>query len=113
MSSFSESLAIALQHHQAGRLPEAEEIYRQVLQQQLNQVDALQLLGVIVHHSGKLEEAIAYYRQALAQNPALSQVHSNLGIALKQQGLLEEAVQHYQQALVLNPNSLIIDYLIK
>jgi len=59
MTTLSESLAIALQHHQAGRLPEAEEIYRQVLQQQPNQVDALQLLGVIVYQSGQLEEAIA------------------------------------------------------
>lgn len=105
MSSLSESLAIAFQHHQAGRLPEAEEIYRQVLQQQPNQVDALQLLGVIVHQSGQLEEAIAYYRQALARNPALSQVHSNLGIALRQKGLLEEAILHYQQAVTLQPNS--------
>jgi len=59
MTTLAESLAIALQHHQAGRLPEAEEIYRQVLQQQPNQVDALQLLGVIVYQSGQLEEAIA------------------------------------------------------
>jgi Flp pilus assembly protein TadD len=105
MTTLSESLAIALQHHQAGRLPEAEEIYRQVLQQQPNQVDALQLLGVIVYQSGKLEEAIAYYRQALALNPALSQVHGNLGIALNKQGLLEEATQHYQKAISLNPTS--------
>jgi Tfp pilus assembly protein PilF len=105
MTTIAESLAIALQHHQAGRLPEAEEIYRQVLQQQPNQVDALQLLGVIVYQSGQLEDAIAYYRQALALNPALSQVHGNLGIALKQQGLLEEATQHYQKAIALNPNS--------
>jgi len=105
MTTLSEFLAIALQHHQAGRLPEAEEIYRQVLQQQPNQVDALQLLGVIVYQSGKLEEAIAYYRRVLALNPGLSQVHSNLGIALKQKGLLEEAVQHYQQALALNAKS--------
>lgn len=98
-------VAIALQHHQAGRLAQAEQIYRQILQQQPNQVDALHLLGAIAHQAGQLEDAIALYQQALTLNPALAQVHNNLGIALKQQGQLEEAIQHYYQAIALQPNS--------
>ena len=31
MSTIPEALALAAQHHQAGRLQEAEEIYRQIL----------------------------------------------------------------------------------
>jgi hypothetical protein len=37
MATIPEALAIALQHHQAGRLPEAERIYRQILQADPNQ----------------------------------------------------------------------------
>ena len=31
MATLPETLAIAVQHHQAGRLPEAEALYRQIL----------------------------------------------------------------------------------
>lgn len=101
----AEVLALALQHHQAGRLSEAEHIYRQILLQQPNQVDALHLLGTIAHQSGQIETAIAYYRQALAKAPALASVHSNLGIALKQLGLVEEAIHHYNFAIAHQPNA--------
>ncbi|MCC5635090.1 tetratricopeptide repeat protein [Nostoc sp. CHAB 5844] len=104
MNSIPDSLAIALQHQQAGHFFQAEQIYSQILQEQPNQVDALYLLGTLAHQSGKIEKAIAFYRQALAINPVAS-VHSNLGIALKQQGLWKEAIQHYQEAIALQPNS--------
>jgi Flp pilus assembly protein TadD len=105
MSSSSDVLAIALEHHQAGRLLEAEQIYRQILQQQPDRVEALQLLGTIAFQKGNFDEAIAYYRKSLTLNPNLAPVHSNLGIALKVKGQLEEATWHYQQAVALQPNS--------
>ena len=37
MATISEALAIAVQHHQAGRLQAAEQIYRQILAAQPNQ----------------------------------------------------------------------------
>ena len=44
-----ESIDLAVQHHNAGRLPEAESIYQQILQADPNQPVALHLLGVIAH----------------------------------------------------------------
>ncbi len=41
------ALRAAIQHHQAGRLGQAEALYRQVLQAQPQNPDALHLLGVI------------------------------------------------------------------
>ena len=40
---------IGLQHHQAGRLQAAEQIYRQILAVEPNHADAIHLLGVIAH----------------------------------------------------------------
>ncbi|HEY9672213.1 MAG TPA: tetratricopeptide repeat protein [Waterburya sp.] len=105
MHSSSELLALALQHHQTGRLSEAKQLYHQVLQQEPEQVEALQLLGVIAFQNGNCDEAIAYYRQALALDPNLAPVHSNLGIVLRTQGQIEQATWHYQQAVVLQPNN--------
>jgi hypothetical protein len=49
MATISEALAIALQHHQAGQLPQTEQIYRQILEVEPNHADAWHLLGVLAH----------------------------------------------------------------
>ena len=46
-----------LQHHQAGRLELAEEIYRRILAVEPNHPDALHLLGVVAHQAGKHDGA--------------------------------------------------------
>ena len=51
MATIPEALAIAIQHHQAGRLPAAEQIYRQILAADPKQPDAWHLLGVLAHQA--------------------------------------------------------------
>ena len=65
MATISEALAIAIQHHQAGRLQAAEQIYRQILQAEPNHADAIHLLGVIAHQVGKHEVAVEYIGRAI------------------------------------------------
>ena len=45
-------LESALAHHRAGRLAEAEAIYRQILATDPQQADSLHLLGMIRHQQG-------------------------------------------------------------
>ena len=59
----------AVSHHQAGRLAEAEKIYRQILTQQPNHADALHLLGTLARHAGRLEAAAELFRQAIQFRP--------------------------------------------
>ncbi len=59
-------LDLALEHHSAGRLNEAENVYRQILQSDPNQPDALHLLGVIAHQVGKNDIAVDLITKALA-----------------------------------------------
>ena len=65
MATISEALAIAIQHHQAGRLQAAEQIYRQILAVEPNQADAIHLLGVIACQAGKYEAAVEYIERAI------------------------------------------------
>ena len=62
MATISEALAIAVQHHQAGQLQAAEQIYRQILAVDPNQADALHLLGVIASQTGQHEVAVEFIR---------------------------------------------------
>lgn len=91
MPTTAEVIQIALQHHQAGRLQEAEALYRQILQAQPNHADALHLLGVIAHQIGKHDIAVSYISQAIKNNPQVADFHNNLGEAWRAQGKLEEA----------------------
>ena len=64
-------LAAALQHHQAGRLSEAEAIYRGVLAQEPANVDALHLLGVLARQSRQPGQAEELIRRAIGLNSAV------------------------------------------
>lgn len=99
----SEALATALQHHQAGRLDLAEPLYRQLLQADPDNGDALHLLGVLYAQRGDYALAVQYLRRAVAGSPDEANFHNSLGNAFKGQGNLDQAVTCYARALQLDP----------
>ena len=90
--------------HQAGRLQEAEGVYRQILAADPNHADGLHLLGVIAHQTGHNEAAIDLIGQAIARNNRVADFHCNLGAAFHALGRMREAETHYRRAIKLNPN---------
>ena len=99
-SAFSQALAL----HQAGRLAEAETIYRQILKVQPNHFDSLHLLGVIYHQRGNHAEAVRQIDAALKINPKDASALSNRGLALQELKRLDEALASYDKALALKPD---------
>lgn len=104
MTTIPDTLTAALRHHRAGRLQEAEVIYRQVLQSQPDHPDALHLLGLIAHHVGRHEAAVDLIGKAIAVNPAAPEYHNNIGEAYRAQGKRKEAMDCYRRALGLRPD---------
>ena len=104
LATISEALAIAIQHHQSGRLQAAEQIYRQILAAEPNHPDTLHLLGVIAHQVGKLEVAVHYIGRAIELKGDVADFHNNLGNVLRDQGKLDEAIACYRRALKLKPD---------
>jgi tetratricopeptide (TPR) repeat protein len=98
-----QALDLAVKHHQAGRLREAEGIYRRILEGDPNNPHALHLLGVLASQVGQNDSAVEYIRRAIAQNPTAAQYQCNLGAALVTAGRIEEAIETYQRALLLQP----------
>jgi predicted O-linked N-acetylglucosamine transferase (SPINDLY family) len=102
--TLQQAFDLANQRHNAGRLGEAEAIYRQILSAQPNQPDALHGLGIIAMQVGKLDLAVNLLSQAVAAAPAAPHFRSNLGLALTQVGRLDEAIDTLRQAVQLQPD---------
>jgi len=102
--SINQAMQEAIGHHQAGRLPDAEAIYRQILSLQPQHRDALHMLGVLVGQCGQHEAATLLIRQAIALSPATAAFHYTLGVYQEMRGQFDEGLGSFQQAVALNPD---------
>jgi len=93
----------AFAHHQAGRLRQAADLYRQVLAEPPRHADSLHLLGLVAYKTGRLDEAAGLIADAIQQDSTKASYRFNLGVVLQKQGKLEEAVEAYRRAVALNP----------
>jgi tetratricopeptide (TPR) repeat protein len=100
----TDRLRRAAAFHRRGALKEAEALYRQVLDVQPGNFDALHLCGVLMQQRGRSEEALALIGAALAANAQAAPAHSNHGLVLAALGRHEEALAAYDRAVALKPD---------
>lgn len=91
------------QHHQAGRLPEAERSYRLALEMAPGYPEAFHLLGLLAYRIGNLDQAIDLITQAIDEAPSNPLYWFNLGVVSQRAGKKDEAIRSYERALTLNP----------
>jgi Flp pilus assembly protein TadD len=94
----------AVEHHQAGRLSEAESLYRKELALHPNHPDALHLLGVLAAQIGRFDDAVNLIGKACALRPNVADYRMHLGNALGEKKEFAAAIEAYRHALRLNPN---------
>jgi Tfp pilus assembly protein PilF len=99
-----QALDLAAEHHNAGRLPEAESLYRQVLRDDPDQPVALHLLGLIAHQRGDNDGAVELIIKSLALKPDYASAQNNLGQVRQAQGLVDEAIASFEKALAIEPD---------
>jgi len=99
-----QAIDVAIEHHQAGRLSQAENIYQHILAGKPNQPIALHLLGVIAHQTGKNDLALDMISKALTVDPDYAEAHNNLGKVLEDIGNLSNALDRYEIAAAIEPN---------
>jgi len=97
------SLDNAIKLHEAGKIDEAEAAYRQILQAQPSNPDALQLLGLIACQRKNYAEAAKLILQAISFNKRAAEYRNNLGNVYLAQDMLELAEKCYRKALQLQP----------
>lgn len=103
-------MALALQHHRAGRLSEAEQLYHQILRLDDQHAESIHLLGMLHFQNGHLQMAEELIRRAIAINDQESLYHSNLGIVLQAANQPEQSILCYRRAVALNHNSVVAHY---
>jgi protein O-GlcNAc transferase len=99
--SVDQALHLAISHHRAGRIPQAEAICLQVLQVEPNQPVALHMLGMLAHQAGKSEIALERISRAIRYKPSDPILLFNLGAIYTTLNRLDEAMACFQKALAL------------
>jgi predicted O-linked N-acetylglucosamine transferase (SPINDLY family) len=99
--TIEQAMQAALGHHQAGRLAEAEALYRQILAQIPDHAGVLHLLGVLACQVGRLAAAIDLISRAIAIEPGVAGYHSNRAEACRRAERWDEAVAGFQHAIAL------------
>ncbi len=99
------SIDDAIRHHEAGRLDEAERLYRAMLDAEPRHPDALHLLGVLLTQLGEYDEAIAHIRAALNVDRDSALFQSSLAQACYRTGRIAEAIETLRRVVAQQPDS--------
>ena len=100
--SIDELFGRAMASFRTGNLGDAEQNFKDVLQQDPRHLAALNLLGIVLTHVRKYEEAEPYFKTALQLNPSSDATLYNYGIVLKALNRPSEALERFSQALAIN-----------
>jgi tetratricopeptide (TPR) repeat protein len=92
----------ALAELMAGHSEDARQIALACLRDHPQDVDCLQLLGVVAQQLGDLEQAERWLRQAI-DVAATARMYSNLGLIRLERGQLAAARDSFEQGLLLEP----------
>ncbi|HEX3315378.1 MAG TPA: tetratricopeptide repeat protein, partial [Gemmataceae bacterium] len=87
------------------RYDDAVANFKRILEQNPNNVDALNDLAVAYLYLGRRDESRATYRRIIEIDPKHAAAHNGLGVELNDQGRFDEALVEYEKALAIEPNN--------
>lgn len=91
---------------QSGDVEGAKLIFNRLLQENPEEVDLLNNLGVIAYQGGEIDQAVTYFNRVLTLSPDHLETLENLGHCLIAKGAYREAIQCFEKALELKPGDL-------
>lgn len=96
----------ALSLHHAGKLADAEGLYKTLLSYFPNQVEILTTLGIVLLQQGRSEAGFQQLKKSLSIHPHQPAALYNMAVELQKLTRLDEALTCYNQALKLNPQDI-------
>jgi len=98
-----ELLQRGIEFHEKGRFREAESCYKEALEINPENADAIHLLGLLADAIGDKELAVDLIKNAIAIDPTSAVFHNNLANILKFKNEFDLAIACYLEAIKLNP----------
>jgi tetratricopeptide (TPR) repeat protein len=102
-TSIQDALRSAEELHRAGKLVEAENICRQILEQKPHQTGALSLLSILARQQGQFAAAVDLAAHAARVQPQIAELHANLAEFSRLAGMPQESIASFQRAIELKP----------
>ena len=96
----------ALSLHHAGKLTDAEGLYKTLLSYFPNQVEILTTLGIVLLQQGRSEAGFQQLKKSLSINSNQPAALYNMAVELQKLTRLDEALDCYNQTLKLNPQDI-------
>jgi tetratricopeptide (TPR) repeat protein len=101
----ADPLSTAFEHHRAGNLALAEQLYRQILAHSPQSAGAWHLLGTLCLQSNRPAEAVELIGRAIAIEPTSTDFYNHLGAAYGALQQHDAAVTSLRRAVQLAPQS--------
>lgn len=83
----------------------ARKEYETAIQEQADNAEAYNGLGLVDEKEGKLQEALKDFQLAIQRNPRFADAYNNLGVIYEKLGQKTQALQAYRKALVFDPKN--------
>lgn len=110
MTSIQHLLAKALLAQKNKQYEKASALYQTILDQDPEQLEALQQCSFIYAQMNDIPNTIAYLNRVLAITPTNAQAHNNLARLYALQNQYQPALRHYRHAIHEQPDFLIAHY---
>jgi Flp pilus assembly protein TadD len=104
MSTINETLQNGVEHHRAGRLREAEDMYRKVLELHPRHAGAVHLLGLLAFQVGRTPQSLELLREAMRLDAFNPLFPADLADICAKLGMRADAMAAYDKSLSLDPN---------
>lgn len=104
MSREKDKYEEGLYHLNHGEYDEAVKLFQELLQEDAEDIAAMNKMGVAFIYQKKVEEAEKFFLQAIAIDNRFAAAYSNLGNIYLERGELGRAKELYQKALTYEPD---------
>ncbi|MGC1196281.1 MAG: tetratricopeptide repeat protein [Geitlerinemataceae cyanobacterium] len=95
-------LDTAIDYHKAGNFTQAELLYRQILQDNPEDAEALHGLGAVAYQMGAYDRALEWVQKAIDLSPKNSVFYNTAGMAYRALGNSQAAAKNYVRAVALD-----------
>jgi protein O-GlcNAc transferase len=90
--------------HKKGKLKEAENLYKSILESSSNNFEVIHYIGIVKIQLKQFEEAIVWFNRAISINPNNHSVFNNLGVCYRELKKYNEALNNFNTALKIKPD---------